>query len=57
MYFMTDFDKHKDVMDKLGKYSIGKSCLYAKKLEDIDLGVLKKLIKQTMKFDPKYAVG
>ena len=57
MYFMTNFDNHKDVMDKLGKYSLGKSCLYAKKLEDIELGPLKKLIKRTMKFDPKYAAS
>lgn len=57
MYFMTNFDDHKDIMDKLGKYSLGKSCLYAKKLEDIELNALKKLIKRTMKFDPKYSAS
>jgi hypothetical protein len=33
---------------KLGKYKAGASCLYLKKLDDIDRAVLKKLAKQSM---------
>jgi hypothetical protein len=33
----------------LGKFKNGKSCIYVKKLEDIDLSVLEKLLKASMK--------
>jgi hypothetical protein len=36
-------------MDKLGKYSNAKSCLYIKRLSDIHLPTLKKLIKTSIK--------
>ena len=32
-------------MEKLGKHKTGKSCLYVKKLADIDLKVLEELVK------------
>ncbi|MBG9979910.1 DUF1801 domain-containing protein [Facklamia sp. DSM 111018] len=32
-------------MEKLGKFTHGKSCLYINKLSDIDIGVLKEMIK------------
>jgi hypothetical protein len=32
------------LLEKLGKYKTGKGCLYLKKLQDVDLGVLKELI-------------
>jgi hypothetical protein len=35
-------------MKKLGKHKTGKSCLYIKKLEDVDLTTLKQLIKQSV---------
>ena len=47
LYIMTGFGDNQALLKKLGKYSTGKSCLYIKKLEDIDLDVLKKLIKQS----------
>ena len=36
-------------MEKLGKYSDAKSCLYIKRLSDIHLPTLKKLIKTSVK--------
>jgi len=36
-------------MKDLGKHTTGKSCLYIKKLEDIDPEVLKKLVAQSVK--------
>jgi hypothetical protein len=45
IYINTGFDAHKDLMEQLGKYRTGKVCLYVKKLEDIKLPVLKKLVK------------
>ncbi|MDD3712626.1 MAG: DUF1801 domain-containing protein [Candidatus Izemoplasmatales bacterium] len=35
-------------LKELGKYKIGKGCLYIKKLEDIDLHVLEKLVKHAV---------
>ena len=34
-------------MSQLGKYKTGKSCLYIKKLEDIDMEILPTLIKES----------
>jgi hypothetical protein len=45
IYINTGFEPHKDLMEQLGKYKTGKVCLYIKKLDDIKLPVLKKLIK------------
>jgi hypothetical protein len=38
----------KDLMSRLGKHKTGKSCLYIKKLDDIDRTVLKKLVVQSV---------
>jgi hypothetical protein len=35
-------------LSKLGKYKTGKSCLYIKRLADIDRSVLKQLIEQSV---------
>lgn len=35
------------LLDELGPYTTGKGCLYLKKLDDVDLGVLEKLAKQS----------
>jgi len=37
IYVMSGFAGHEALMKKLGKHKTGKSCLYVKKLEDIDL--------------------
>ncbi len=37
-------------MAKLGKYKIGKSCLYVNKLEDIDLKALEQLIRASIEY-------
>jgi hypothetical protein len=36
-------------LQSLGKYKTGQGCLYIKKLDDIDLEVLKKLIIKAIK--------
>jgi len=46
---MAGFDRHKPLMAKLGKYTTGKSCLYVKRLSDIDLKVLKQLVTESVK--------
>lgn len=49
VYIMTGFNRHEELMSKLGKYKTGKSCLYIKKLADIDESVLKALIEESVK--------
>lgn len=46
LYCMPGFDQVQDLLDKLGKHKTGKSCLYIKKLDDVDNKVLKQLIKR-----------
>ena len=38
-----------DLLSKLGKHSIGKGCLYIKRLSDVDIPTLKKLIHASVK--------
>ncbi len=44
VYIMPGFSKFAPLMKKLGKYKTGKSCLYIKRLSDVDEAVLEKLI-------------
>jgi hypothetical protein len=48
IYIMAGFEQYDELMKKLGKYRTGKSCLYIKKIEDIDLEVLKELVGQSV---------
>ena len=42
-------------MANLGKYKTGKSCLYVKRLADVDENILKELIAESVKhFNDKY---
>ena len=48
LYIMAGFARYDELMKKLGKYKTGQSCLYVKKLDDIDLSVLKELVEQSV---------
>lgn len=48
MYIMTGFKEFDTLMSRLGKYKTGKSCLYVKRLADIDLKVLESLLQQSI---------
>lgn len=48
IYIMPGFSGFDDLMDALGKYKTGKSCLYVNKLEDIDQSVLEQLVVQSI---------
>ena len=49
LYMMVGFEKQSELMQQLGKHSTGKSCLYLKRLSDIHIPTLKKLIKWSIK--------
>jgi len=50
LYVLMGFDGYDELMLKLGKYKTSKACLYIKKLEDVDMKVLKKLITLSVKY-------
>lgn len=50
LYIMAGLaDKYPELMEKLGKHSTGKSCLYIKRLSDVHMPTLKKLIRESVK--------
>ena len=50
VYIMPGFSKFDALMKKLGKYKTGKSCLYIKRLTDVDANVLQRLIDESVKY-------
>ncbi len=49
IYIPGGFDEHEELLNKLGKHTLGKGCLYIKKLEDVDAKVLKELVTRSVK--------
>ena len=49
VYLMPGFTEKEELMNKLGKFKTGKSCLYIKQLQDIDIKILEKLIRISLK--------
>lgn len=45
VYIMPGFERYPALMEKLGKHKTGKSCLYIKKLADVDVDILEELVK------------
>ena len=57
LYLMPGYQlRHAELMKQLGNHSTGKSCLYIKRLSDIHMPTLKKLIKESLKDTKKYTV-
>ncbi len=55
LYFMTGSERDQHLIKKLGKYKTGKSCLYIKKLADVDQNVLREMIISSLAvMDEKY---
>lgn len=50
LYVFTGLDEHQHLLENLGKFKMGKSCIYANKLVDINVEVLKKLMQETIVF-------
>jgi Domain of unknown function (DU1801) len=50
LYMMPGVGQYKELVDQLGKCKTGGSCLYIKKLGDVDVKVLKQLMSATYKY-------
>ena len=48
LYIMDGSNSYDDLLNDLGPHSTGKSCLYIKNLEKVDLDVLEKLISKSL---------
>jgi hypothetical protein len=44
VYLMADDDRQRSLLSKLGKHRMGKSCLYFRRLADLDTSVLEQLV-------------
>ena len=49
IYISAGFKKRDSLLKKLGKHKSAVACLYVKKLEDVDLKILKELITESFK--------
>ena len=49
LYVMSGSGSHTELLKKLGKHKVAGSCLHIKRLSDIDLPTLKKLIRESVK--------
>ena len=47
LYLMDGFEKYGDLLDRLGKHSTGKACLYIKRMSDIDPDVLQEMVTRS----------
>ena len=56
LYLMCDLSHDGLDFEGLGKYKKGKGCLYVKRLSDVNLNVLKRIIKDSIKIiEEKYS--
>ncbi|CRK82128.1 DUF1801 domain-containing protein [Neobacillus massiliamazoniensis] len=50
LYFAPGETKREELLKDFGKHTTGKGCVYINKVSDIDISVLKALIKQSVQF-------
>jgi hypothetical protein len=49
LYIMPGIQRYPDLLARLGEHATGKSCLYIKRLADVDMTVLKQIINRSLK--------
>lgn len=50
IYVMSGFEPFPDLMRRLGKHALGRSCLYVKRLVDVDKAVLEELLRRSLQW-------
>ena len=55
LYVMAGFDRFSPLLKKLGSFKTGKSCLYLRSLDDVDLKALEQLVKASVSWTRKNA--
>ncbi len=49
VYLVDGFEERTDLLERLGPHSTGRSCLYLKRLDDVDLDVLRELVAASVR--------
>jgi len=58
LYVFTGLDEHAHLLEGLGKYTMGKACIYIKRLSDIDPERLRVLMRTSLDYlQEKYGRG
>jgi hypothetical protein len=50
LYVYSPIKEQKHLLESLGKFKMGKACIYVKKLSDIDIGTLEKMCRATITY-------
>ena len=50
LYLSSGFDQREELLQKFGKHKVAKACIYFKRLEDVDTNILKKMIKNSLRY-------
>lgn len=50
LYVFSDTEKSRQLLTQLGKYKMGKACIFIKKLSDIQIPVLQQLCEESVAF-------
>ena len=54
LYILAGFDRCEELLGQLGKYKNGKSCLYIKRLSDVDEQILRQLVGDSLEWMKKH---
>lgn len=49
IYIMPGFSDYGEILEQLGKFRTGRSCLYVNKLDDVDLVLLEQLVRESFR--------
>lgn len=49
LYTLGDFEGQHELLAKLGRHKVGKSCLYLRRLADVDLAVLESIVEASIR--------
>ena len=50
LYLMDGFGGYEELLARLGKHSTGRSCLYVKRLSDVDVDVLREMVRRSYRY-------
>ncbi len=50
LYLSSAFEKREELLKQLGKHKSAKACVYIKKIEDIKVDILKKMVAASVKY-------
>ncbi len=50
LYLSSRFDDREELLQQFGKHKTAKACIYIKKMEDIHVDILKKMVKNSLAY-------